>query len=328
MLMKHRHLFSLLALVALSCSPAFAQTLIPTVGSGPVAGMNVPTTAGDGSTVQRPALVVHTVDASGVTVSSSTSNINAATALEDAASADGFRGVPILCVRQSAFANSSGTDGDFEPCKINSGMLWTQLRGWNGTATTSATNPLPVAPINSDGTSSSWGSVTNDTLGGTGGNSAQYVNSFTRMYAGSSVYARWTQIDALANNTGTGVGSVAIPPTSAATGAITPTSSGGTASSSSLVVCSSACNLYRVSVTNQAVAGFLMVINATSLPADGATGSTLLKCIAVPAATTATMDWRPTPIRMGTGAVLAFSIGANCGTLTASATAWFSGEKQ
>lgn len=114
-------------------------------------------TAGGNAIAWVPA--VTTVDASGVAVSNSTANINAATALEDAASTDGFRGVPTLCVRQSAFANSSGTDGDFEPCKINAGQIWVQQRGLNGTSTTTAANPFPTAIYTSEGTAVGSGGV-------------------------------------------------------------------------------------------------------------------------------------------------------------------------
>lgn len=43
---------------------------------------------------------------------------------EDAASADGDRGVKILAVRKATPANTSGTDGDYEFLQINGGRLW------------------------------------------------------------------------------------------------------------------------------------------------------------------------------------------------------------
>lgn len=49
------------------------------------------------------------------------------TKLEDAASADGDKGVPMLVVRADTPANSSGTNGDYEFPTIKDGLLWTRL---------------------------------------------------------------------------------------------------------------------------------------------------------------------------------------------------------
>lgn len=45
--------------------------------------------------------------------------------LEDAASADGDKGVPAMVVRKATPANSSGTDGDYEFLQASGGYLWT-----------------------------------------------------------------------------------------------------------------------------------------------------------------------------------------------------------
>lgn len=44
---------------------------------------------------------------------------------EDAASADGDRGVKMLAVRKATPANTSGTDGDYEFLQVSGGYLWT-----------------------------------------------------------------------------------------------------------------------------------------------------------------------------------------------------------
>src|SRR6201996_4972609 len=71
-------------------------------------------------------------------------------------------------------------------------------------------------------------------------------------------------------------------PSSLATAANTPVATA--AAASSLVVKSSAGNLYSWRVTSGASAGFVMVFNATSAPADGAV--TPLDCIVLPANST------------------------------------------
>lgn len=56
---------------------------------------------------------------------------------EDAASADGHIGLPILAQRQATPANSSGTDGDYESLRIDGGSLWAKLTSVNpGSAAT------------------------------------------------------------------------------------------------------------------------------------------------------------------------------------------------
>lgn len=48
---------------------------------------------------------------------------------EDAASADGDAGIPILAVRKATPANTSGTDGDYEPLQVSGGKLWVDASG-------------------------------------------------------------------------------------------------------------------------------------------------------------------------------------------------------
>lgn len=88
-------------------------------------------------------------------------------------------------------------------------------------------------------------------------------------------------------------------------------------------------SLYSVTATNQtATAGFLMVLNATSAPADGAV--TPLACVQLPASGTATIGYGIGPAEAySTGIVAVVSSGANCFTkTTGTITAFFNGAVQ
>jgi hypothetical protein len=114
-----------------------------------------------------------------------------------------------------------------------------------------------------------------------------------------------------------------IMPTTASTAAIAPNATA--AAASSLVLKASAGNLYGVQVTTGASAGIIYVFNATSLPGNGAV--TPVKCYVVGANTTLEKDYRPgPPLRLATGITIGFGTGTNCFDLTASATAFISGE--
>lgn len=98
------------------------------------------------------------------------------------------------------------------------------------------------------------------------------------------------------------------------------------AAASSLVLKAAAGVLYGFQVTTGASAGYVMVFDATSAPADGAV--TPVKCYSVPATTTMAASWGSSPLTFATGITVVFSTGANCFTKTASATAFISGEAQ
>jgi hypothetical protein len=53
------------------------------------------------------------------------------TKAEDAASASGDVGIAVFAVRAATPANTSGTDGDYEPLQVNGGLLWTQAKSTN-----------------------------------------------------------------------------------------------------------------------------------------------------------------------------------------------------
>lgn len=114
---------------------------------------------------------------------------------------------------------------------------------------------------------------------------------------------------------------VAQGPSAAAAAGIVPVVTTSDAASA-LVVCASACNLYGFTAKST-VAGFFIVLNATSAPADGAVTG-MLTCIAYPTlGAQATFDAGAAPIRAGTGVTIVFST-TGCYTKTASATATIS----
>ena len=81
--------------------------------------------------------------------------------------------------------------------------------------------------------------------------------------------------------------------------------------------------LLAVYATTGASAGYLMVFNSTTVPADGAV--TPVNCVYIPATTTIAMNWAPQPPEWySTGISVAFST-TGCFTKTASATAFFHG---
>lgn len=88
------------------------------------------------------------------------------------------------------------------------------------------------------------------------------------------------------------------------------------AAANNLVLKASAGNLYSAYATNvTATAGFLLVINATTAPADGAV--TPLECVPLPASGNASISYSPGPAaRFSTGIVAVVSSGANCFTKT------------
>lgn len=98
-----------------------------------------------------------------------------------------------------------------------------------------------------------------------------------------------------------------------------------TAAESSHVLKGGAGNLYRLVVTTGASAGYVMVFNATSAPADGAV--TPQMCRSIAATSSLSMPYEAPPSRFTTGITAVFSI-TGCFTKTASATASFEGYVQ
>jgi hypothetical protein len=118
--------------------------------------------------------------------------------------------------------------------------------------------------------------------------------------------------------TGIGVTAVAHVPTSSANGGIVEVTSA--AVESGHVGKALAGNLYRVAVTTGATAGWLMVFNSATVPANGAVTPVL--CRLAPANASVEVDHSTMPDFYGTGISAAFS-STGCFTLTLSATAAF-----
>lgn len=94
-----------------------------------------------------------------------------------------------------------------------------------------------------------------------------------------------------------------------------------TAASSALVVKSQGASLYDVNIVSGAAAGYLLVIDAAAVPADGAVTPAL--CLPVAANTGIDLNMRAEPVRFVTGVVIVFST-TGCFVKTASATAFIS----
>jgi hypothetical protein len=113
-------------------------------------------------------------------------------------------------------------------------------------------------------------------------------------------------------------------PSSASGAALTKSATQSAASNA--VVKSGAGNLYGLTVTIGATAGWVMVFDATALPSNGATGASMIWCYPVNSdGTKGGIDKDfGSPIPFTTGLTLGFSSTA-CNSLTASATAFFYG---
>ena len=123
-----------------------------------------------------------------------------------------------------------------------------------------------------------------------------------------------------------GLGLNTVPkPTSAAANAIAPVAS--TALEGSHVLKASAGNLYGFSITTGASAGFVIVLDSATVPADG-TITGVKKCYVIQANSTLSASFASMPDTFTNGIVVLFSTAANCFTKTASATAFISGDVQ
>ena len=111
-----------------------------------------------------------------------------------------------------------------------------------------------------------------------------------------------------------------------------------TAIEGSHVFCTGPCKLYSASVTTGASAGYFMVFDATSVPADGALTTAPKYCWNFPASTgqgytfilggTGQAPGAPSGAQFLNGLVVVFSTGADCLHKTLSATAFFTAQVQ
>lgn len=106
----------------------------------------------------------------------------------------------------------------------------------------------------------------------------------------------------------------------AAVGSFTTATSSSTAVEAGRVAKAAAGNLYGMTITTGASAGYVMAVNSATVPADGAVAP--LYCAAVAANTTLDKVWNM-PIFFSTGVTVVFST-TGCFTKTGSATAYFS----
>lgn len=81
--------------------------------------------------------------------------------------------------------------------------------------------------------------------------------------------------------------------------------------------------LLSLTVHNTGAAGFVMVFDATAVPANGAVSP--LWCVPIGATSTVEKQWS-SPVQMTNGITVALSTDANCATLAASAAGRFMGQ--
>lgn len=196
------------------------------------------------------------------------------------------------------------TDGQYGNQQLDSrGNLRTTIMGADGVT------GVAVADWSADGRSSATNGVTTRTL--------QYG-------ANGSTIDRLRTIQG-ADGTGLGITATAVAPQSNANGAIVSVVS--TAAESSHIIKGAAANAYGCNWNTGATSGWFLLLNATTVPADGAV--TPVKFYQVAANSTLGVDFTSggVPIRLGTGAVWTFS-STGPFTLTKSATAVGSCEVQ
>lgn len=116
----------------------------------------------------------------------------------------------------------------------------------------------------------------------------------------------------------------AIPTTTAASTTGGATHSQTSAVGASLVAKASAGSLYGFEVTSGATAGFVMIHDATSKPADGAV--TPAKCYTLPANSTIGASWDAIPVNMTTGITLVFSTTGCFSQTSTSSTAFLAAD--
>lgn len=125
-----------------------------------------------------------------------------------------------------------------------------------------------------------------------------------------NVAANWSSIAKGSSSTSVGITPVVSP-----------------SAESSRVLKAGAGNLYSLVVTTGGTAGYVLLFNATSPPADGP-GQTPIECLVVAASSSVSLNFNPGPPSVySTGITAVFST-TGCFNKTASATAFFSGKVQ
>lgn len=251
---------------------------------------------------------------------------------------------PINCVQATPVVNPDGTNiggggGGGVVTQGTASNLNAQVVGNSASGATDSGNPVKIGakynttlPIYTDG---QRGDLQINTRG-------QLMTILSGTNSTSGIASVAANVDAAsANNFGLQVGAYnmlfngstwdrARGDTAGAYNVLTPTASAnnavvGTASAaaeSGRVLKASAGNVYSVSITTGGSAGYLMLFNATTVPADGAV--TPVMCRVVAANSTLTVSSGVIPQRYTTGISAAFST-TGCFTKTASATAYIEG---
>jgi|CXWL01.1.fsa_nt_gi hypothetical protein len=120
------------------------------------------------------------------------------------------------------------------------------------------------------------------------------------------------------------VPTVVITPSSASGAAIAP--SAVAAITGAQLLKASAGNLYGFNVTSSTTAGYVLLFNSATVPADGAV--TPVKCYKLSANSTISGSWLPGPAaRFSSGIVIVYST-TGCFTKTVEDTAFISGDYQ
>jgi len=171
--------------------------------------------------------------------------------------------------------------------------------------------------VGNDGITNAVVASTTDGSGNT--NPSVHTVAKVSLFNGTS-WDRGRSIDAVAAGTGMGVISTAIAPHSAASGALA--SSATSVVASSLILKASAGNLYGFNVVSGASAGYLLIYDSATVPADGATTPKRAYVIAANASMSVSFE---IPRRFASGIVLVFSTTGPF-LKTASPTAFLSGE--
>lgn len=177
--------------------------------------------------------------------------------------------------------------------------------GSGNIAVSGVSGPLPQTGTSSD-------AVATSVVG-------QYVNDENLVFNGGS-WDRMRSLGGYSNTASTGVLVAVTPPSGIAAAGLTANQT--TVVGSSQVVKGSSCNLYSLSCTSGASAGFVLVFDATTPPADGTV--TPIDVITIAANATVTKNY-PIPLRCNSGATLVFSTTGPF-TKTASATAFLMGQ--
>jgi hypothetical protein len=169
--------------------------------------------------------------------------------------------------------------------------------------------------------------ITSLSIGGIAA-SAGVDNSDAQSVTGTSTIYRTVSRNYVFNGTSwdrsrgdtTGQYVVEVPSAAAAAGvAVNATS----VAAGSLILKASAGNLYGYNVTSGASAGYVMIFNSATVPADGAV--TPARCIPLAANTGMEVDLRGQPTFFTTGIVIVFST-TGCFSKTISATAFIAGD--